>query len=126
MSETRKQRNPEQLIAETEERLANLRLRQAKKDAQSNPALAPLFEELEEHRKTIREAKKGLGKGPQSFDSRVAKHELWIAKIEAERASAESDMQEAEEAKLEIENRITATLSTLSSPSNTNSNEASA
>jgi capsule polysaccharide export protein KpsE/RkpR len=102
MSE-RKQRTPAEIIAETEAKLSRLRVKQAKQDAMSNPAVAPLVEELDALRKDIREAKKGLGDGPQSFNARVAKHDAWIEKIEAERLEAEATLSSAEQRKTEIE-----------------------
>lgn len=120
MSETRKQRTPEQLIIEVQEKLAKLQIRQAKQEAKSNPELAPLFDELEGHRKTIREAKKGLGNSPQSFDARIAKHEIWIDKIETERALAELMLSQAEESMVEIQNQITAKIASLSTPNTLN------
>ena len=102
MSE-RKQRTPAEIIAETEAKLSRLKVKQAKQDAMSNPAVAPLVEELDALRKDIREAKKGLGDGPQSFNARVAKHEAWIEKIEAERLDAEATLSTAELRKTEIE-----------------------
>jgi len=102
MSE-RKQRTPAEIIAETEAKLSRLRVKQAKQDAMSNPAVAPLVEELDALRKDIREAKKGLGDGPQSFNARVAKHDAWIEKIEAERLDAEATLSTAELRKTEIE-----------------------
>ncbi|NBT51095.1 MAG: hypothetical protein EBT12_06000 [Marivivens sp.] len=80
----RKQRTPAEIIAETEAKLARLRVRQAKQDAKTDPAVAPLLEELEGLRKDIREARKGLGDGPQSFNARITKHRVWIDKIERE------------------------------------------
>ena len=102
MSE-RKQRTPAEIIAETEAKLSRLKVKQAKQDAMSNPAVAPLVEELDALRKDIREAKKGLGDGPQSFNARVAKHDAWIEKIEAERLDAEATLSTAELRKTEIE-----------------------
>ncbi len=92
----RKQRTPEEIIAETEARLERLRVRQAKAEAQSNPAVASLMEAKAELQKEIREAKKLLGDGPQSANARIAKHEAWIAKINASVIEAESDLFEAE------------------------------
>ncbi len=66
----------------------------------SNPAVAPLMEELDGLRKDIREARKGLGDGPQSFNARVAKHEAWIDKIEAERMAAQATLASAETAQV--------------------------
>ena len=44
----------------------------------------------------MREAKKLLGDGPQSANARIAKHEVWISKINAEVLAAESVLVEAE------------------------------
>ena len=105
MSE-RKQRTPAEIIAETEAKLSRLRVKQAKQEAMSNPAVAPLVEELDGLRKDIREARKGLGDGPQSFNARVAKHTAWIDKIEGERFEAEATLSSAEQRKAEIELEI--------------------
>ena len=99
----RKQRTPAEIIAETEAKLSRLRVKAAKKDALSDPSIAPLVAELDEVRKDIREAKKGLGTGSQSFYARIAKHEVWIEKIETERASAEEVLLGAETRKAQIE-----------------------
>tara|TARA_R100000951_G_scaffold96741_1_gene86149 strand:+ start:1167 stop:1535 length:369 start_codon:yes stop_codon:yes gene_type:complete len=122
MTETRKQRTPAQLIAETTAKLEKLRIRQAKQDAQSNPALAPLFDQLEEQRKIIREANKGLGKGPQSFAARIAKHNVWIDKITTEQNEATMDLESAEVEKELIEQQIQAAIANLNTNSNTASN----
>ena len=113
MSETRKQRTPAELIAETQAKLEKLQVRMAKQDAKSNPELAPLFDALDDQRKVIREAKKGLGEGPQSFESRIAKHERWIDKIIEERSSAKADLLEAELAKEQLEASIQAKIVSL-------------
>ena len=109
----RKQRTPAEIIAETEAKLARLKVKQAKQDAKSNPAVAPLMEELDGLRKDIREARKGLGDGPQSFNARVAKHEAWIDKIEAEREAAQDTLASAETRKSEIEALIAETINGL-------------
>lgn len=106
----RKQRTPAEIIAETEAKLARLRVRQAKQDAKSDPAVAPLLEELEGLRKDIREARKGLGDGPQSFNARITKHRVWIDKIERERSDAEDTLASAEARKSEIESLIADTI----------------
>ena len=103
---TRKQRTPAEIIAETEAKLSRLRVRQAKQDAKSDPAVAPLVAELDDLRKDIREAKKNLGDGPQSLNARVAKHEAWIDKIENERTASEDLLQNAEARKEQIEAEI--------------------
>ena len=105
MSE-RKQRTPAEIIAETEAKLAKLKVKQAKQDAMANPAITPLVAELDALRVDIREAKKGLGDGPQSFNARVVKHEVWIDKIEAEREAATDVLAFAETRKSEIEAQI--------------------
>ena len=105
MSE-RKQRTPAEIIAETEAKLSRLRVKAAKQDAMSNPAVAPLVEELDALRIEIREARKGLGDGPQSFNARVSKHEAWIEKIEVLRDEAQDSLLSAEGRKTEIETEI--------------------
>ena len=99
----RKQRTPAEIIAETEAKLAKLKVKQAKQGAMSDPAIAPLVAELNAMRKSINEAKKGLGDGPQSFNARVKKHEIWIEKIEVERSEAQDTLDSAECRKSEIE-----------------------
>jgi len=107
MSE-RPQRTPAEIIAETEAKLSRLRVRAAKQDAMfSSPEVASLVAEGEELKKSIREAKKALGTSPQSLDARIAKHEAWITKIEAERLEAEAILATAEERKNEIDQEIT-------------------
>ena len=86
----RQQRTPDEIIAETEARLERLRLRQAKSEAQSNPAVASLMDTKADLTKDLREAKKLLGDGPQSANARIEKHQAWIDKIllEVEDAAA--------------------------------------
>jgi len=99
----REQRTPAEIIAETEAKLSRLRVKAAKKDAESNPQVAQLMEELVETRVTIREAQKGLGDGPQSFNARIHKHEKWIDKIELAREDARNLLSEAQARKADIE-----------------------
>jgi len=107
MSETKRtQRTPEEIIAETEARLERLRLRQAKSEAQDNPAVASLMEAKADLTKEVREAKKLLGDGPQSANARIAKHEAWIEKINDQMTDAESDLFSAEERLDEINAQI--------------------
>ena len=84
----RTQRTPSEIIAETEAKLERLRIKQAKKDAQSNPEVASLLEAKAALQKEIREAKKILGNGPQSAQARIAKHEAWIRRITNEEVAA--------------------------------------
>tara|TARA_R110000744_G_scaffold26090_1_gene64361 strand:- start:4 stop:378 length:375 start_codon:yes stop_codon:yes gene_type:complete len=92
----RTQRTPQEMIAETEARLERLRLRAAKTEAKSNPAIASLMDSKDELMKTIRESKKLLGDGPQSAQARILKHEVWIERIQDEVLLAETDLFTAE------------------------------
>ena len=94
--EKRKQRTPQELIAEQQAKLERMQLRQAQATAKSNPALSPLMDEKADLTKEIREAKKLLGDGPQSAVSRIEKHEVWIHKIQAEANDAEVILASAE------------------------------
>ena len=87
-NDKRTQRTPSEIIAETEAKLERLRIKQAKKDAQSNPEVASLLEAKAALQKEIREAKKILGNGPQSAQARIAKHEAWIRRINNEEVAA--------------------------------------
>jgi len=93
----RTQRAPEDIIAETEARLERLRLRQAKAEAKSDPVVQKLLAQKEDAQKDLREIKKLLGSGPQSSESRIAKHEAWIEKIQAQHAEAEAQLAHADE-----------------------------
>ena len=112
----RTQRTPSEIIAETEARLERLRLRQAKAEAQNNPAVASLMDVKADLTKDVREAKKLLGDGPQSANARIAKHEAWISKINDEVFAAESVLTEAEASleslNAEINTKITALAAT--------------
>ena len=107
----RNQRTPAQIIAETEAKLERLRIKQAKKDASSNPEVATMLENKAEVQKQIREAKKILGNGPQSGQVRIAKHEAWIAKINDEIHEAEETLSSGQQRLDEIESRIQAKIS---------------
>ena len=102
----REQRTPAEIIAETEAKLSRLRVKAAKKDAESNPQVSALMEELDLTRVTIREAQKGLGDGPQSFNARIHKHEVWIDKIELAREGARESLSVAQARKADIEKDI--------------------
>ena len=99
----KQRRTPAEIIAEQEQRLLRLKIKQAKTEAQSDPSVQPILVELDDLAKEIREARKGLGKGPQSFGARISKHELWIEKIEAEQAEAEDTLSSAEQRKDELD-----------------------
>ena len=89
MNETRKRRTPDQLIADAQARLDKLQAKQAETEAKSNPLLAPLLQEIKDVEKAELLARKGFSKGPQNFDTRIAKAEARIASIETAKANAE-------------------------------------
>jgi hypothetical protein len=111
--EKRTQRSPEELIVEQEQKLERMRMRQARKDAMSNPGLNPLIEEKTALAKEIREAKKLLGNGPQSANARIEKHQIWIYKIEKDREDAEMILESAQSRLEQIEAEISDYLSSL-------------
>ena len=86
---TKKQRSPSEIIAETEARLAKLRERQAKAESKNHPEILALMRDRDAHMKELREARKILGQGPQSAQARIEKHEAWIGKIRNEARDAE-------------------------------------
>ena len=85
----RNQRTPQEIIAETEAKLARLKMKEARNLAKEDPRIADLYDLRELEQKKIREAKKILGKGPQSGETRIEKHNSWISKIQEEMADAE-------------------------------------
>jgi len=91
-STKRSQRTPAEIIAETEAKLERLRMKEAKQQAQANPAVSALLECKAEIQKDIREAKKILGSGPQSAQARLEKHYAWIDKIQASIGEAEATL----------------------------------
>ena len=111
--EKRTQRTPQEIIAETEAKLARLQLKAAKAEAKSNPAVADLYEQLDTINKDIREAQKGLGSGPQSFDARIEKHQVWIDKIELQRLEAQELLETSEAAKASVMEEIQTVISSL-------------
>lgn len=107
MSDTkRQQRTPSEIIAETEAKLAKLRVKQAKQQAQDNPAVASLLDQKADLQKDLREAKKILGAGPQSASARIAKHEAWIERIRESVFEAEATLSSAEQRILELDAQI--------------------
>ena len=122
--EKRKQRTPQEIIAETEAKLARLQVKAAKQEAKTNPAVADLQEQLDTVNKDIREAQKGLGSGPQSFDARIEKHQVWVEKIEGQRLDAEELLGLAEAQKQAIMNEIQTVISSLVQDSKENTLEA--
>jgi DNA repair exonuclease SbcCD ATPase subunit len=108
MSRTR--RSAQELIEESEARLAKLREKAALDQAKQSPELAPIVEAIREETAAITEAQRGLGSGPQSFESRAAKHEAWLVEINAAEDLAELVLAQAQERK----DYLTSALSTLS------------
>jgi len=95
MDTKRTRRTPDQLIAETEARLAKLQARQASQEAKSNPLLAPVLDAIKAQEKDEMAARKGFSKGPANFDERIAKAQARIIKIESQMANAEAEIEEA-------------------------------
>jgi len=115
--EKRKQRTPQELIAEQQAKLERMQLRQAQVSAKSNPALSPLMDEKADLTTEIREAKKLLGTGPQSASTRIEKHEAWIVKITDEADNAETTLASAESRLAQLNSEITQAIQTvLASP----------
>ena len=102
MENTRQRRTPDQLIAETEARLAKLQAKQAETEAKSNPLLAPLLAEIKEVEKAELMARKGFSKGPQNFDERIAKAEARIENITSQKAEAHEMIEGAKARKAEL------------------------
>ena len=121
--EKRKQRTPQEIIAETEARLERLRLREAQASAKSDPTLAPLLKHVDDLNKDIREAKKLLGDGPQSGNARIAKHQAWIDKISLEMNEAEDALEFAEANKASVQAEVVRATMALIKTSKENSAE---
>lgn len=99
-------RTPEQIILDTEAKLAKLREKQARAEAMKNPAIAAVLAEKAEVQKEMRNAKKILGDGPQSANARRAKHLAWIDRIEQERQEADDFLGTYDQRMGEIQRRI--------------------
>jgi len=97
MSRTR--RSAQELIEESEARLAKLREKAALEQAKQSPELAPIVEAIKENSAAITESQRGLGAGPQSFESRAAKHEAWLVEITAAEDLAELILAQSQERK---------------------------
>ena len=88
-------RSPEEIIAATTAKLEAMKLKQAVKDAKDHPVASLISDQIATVEKQEREAKKGFGDGPQSFDSRIRSHELWIDEINAAADVAELAIEQA-------------------------------
>ena len=102
MDTKRTRRTPDQLIAETEARLAKLQAKQAESEAKSNPLLAPLLAEIKEVEKAELMARKGFSKGPQNFEARIDKAEARIVSITEQAQDAEQVIATAKDRKAEL------------------------
>ena len=109
----RTQRTPSEIIAETEAKLQRLRIKEAKKSAQTNPEVAEMLAAKAALQKEIREAKKTLGNGPQSAQARKAKHERWISRINNEEVAAHRTLEVAGEEIAQIDARINEKVSSI-------------
>jgi hypothetical protein len=97
MSRTR--RSAQELIEESEARLTKLREKAALDLAKQSPELAPIVDAIKENSAAITESQRGLGSGPQSFESRAAKHEAWLEEINAAEDLAELILAQSQERK---------------------------
>tara|TARA_Y100000310_G_scaffold127792_1_gene126933 strand:- start:1184 stop:1561 length:378 start_codon:yes stop_codon:yes gene_type:complete len=120
----RTQRTPQEIIAEVEARLERLHTRAATKEAKSNPEVAALYDQRDAIQKDIRDAKKILGNGPQSGEARIAKHNVWIDRINAEMDLATTALDSSEAALAEIDSSIKEKVLALTKTSQEKSSEA--
>lgn len=120
----RTQRTPQEIIAEVEARLERLHTRAATKEAKSDPEVAALYDQRDAIQKDIRDAKKILGNGPQSGTARIAKHDVWIDRINAEMDLAVTALDSSEAALAEIDSSIKEKVLALTKTSQENSIEA--
>ena len=91
----RNRRSPEEIIAATTAKLEAMKLKQAVKDAKDHPVASLISDQIATVEKAEREAKKGFGDGPQSFDNRIKSHEMWIDEISAASTVAELAIEQA-------------------------------
>ena len=89
----RKRRTDEELLAATKAKAERQAARIAAKSAKTNPLLAPLADARDYLNKKIATLTRGFSIGPQSYESRIAQHELWIAEIRASAKFAEIDLE---------------------------------
>ena len=102
-----KPRSPEEILSEREAQLEAARLRVAKEQLKSVPAISALTAELERIEGMERDARKGFTESsPQSFANRVQSHALWIEEIEAQQAHAEQVLDYAGEVKASLREAI--------------------
>tara|TARA_R110002051_G_scaffold112596_1_gene185307 strand:+ start:155 stop:547 length:393 start_codon:yes stop_codon:yes gene_type:complete len=102
MENKRQRRSPDQLIAETEARLAKLQAKAAQQEAKSNPLLTPVLDLIKEQEKVEMAARKGFSKGPANFDERIAKAQARIIKVQSQMAHAEVEIEDAKASKTHL------------------------
>ena len=118
MSETKKtrvRRSPEQILADAQAQVERAKAKVARREALTRPELAPLIAELDSLKTDIQGAKRVLGSGAQSAETRRNKHLAWIDKIDAEEAAAQATLESAEARKIEIEAEIQKAVTELAS-----------
>ena len=102
MENKRQRRSPDQLIAETEARLAKLQAKAAQQEAKTNPLLTPVLDLIKEAEKVEMAARKGFSKGPANFDERIAKAQARIIKVQSQMATAEGEIEDAKASKAHL------------------------
>ena len=109
----RNRRTPEQIIAATAEKLNAMKQKQDIKAAKSHPAAVIILDALAAVEKEEREAKKGLGSGPQSFDNRMRAHNFWIDEIAALEDVAHATVDNAAANKDWLKSQLAAVIETI-------------
>jgi len=94
MSNTRKRRSAEEILAELAQKQQRLQERAKLDSAKANPALLPVVSALHGLNKAIAVNQRQFANGPQSFESRRKAHQLWLAEIDAAEAFATNELQE--------------------------------
>ena len=102
MENKRQRRTPDQLIAETEARLAKLQAKAAQQEAKTNPLLTPVLDLIKEAEKVEMAARKGFSKGPANFDERIAKAQARIIKVQSQMANAHVEIEAAKASKAHL------------------------
>ena len=109
----RNRRTPEEIIAATAEKLNAMQTKQDIKAAKSHPAAVIILDALAAVEKEEREAKKGLGSGPQSFDNRMRLHNLWVDEIAALEDVAHATVDNATATKEWLKSQLAAVTETI-------------
>ena len=109
----RNRRTPEEIIAATAEKLNAMKAKQNIKAAKSHPAAAFILDAFAKVEKGEREAKKGLGSGPQSFENRMRSHNLWIDEIAALEDVAHATIDNAQGTKDWLKGQLNAVIETV-------------